>query len=112
MPEPLHPTPFHCVVEDVDAEIAHVRPFGELDLATAATLESMLRAARERGLHRVVVDLRGLEFMDSTGLSLLTRWSLRSRAAGYEFAVIPGRERVQRLFDLTGLSPHFTFIDG
>ena len=59
-----------------------------------------------------MVDLRGLDFMDSTGLTLLTRWSLGAERDGYAFALIAGSERIQRLFELTGLLDHFTFVDG
>ena len=51
-----------------------------------------------------MVDLRGLEFMDSTGLTLLTRWTLEAERDGYAFALIAGSERIQRLFELTGLA--------
>jgi anti-anti-sigma factor len=50
--------------------------------------------------------------MDSTGLTLLTRWTLDSQRDGFDFAIIAGDDRIRRLFDLTGLSPHFTFVDG
>ncbi len=58
------------------------------------------------------MDLRSLEFMDSTGLTLLTRWSLGAELDGYELALIAGGDRIQRLFDITGLTPHFEFVDG
>jgi anti-sigma B factor antagonist len=112
LPEPFQPNSFRCTVEDAGGGAARVRPAGELDMATAPQLEATLREAHERGFRRLVVDLRGLEFMDSTGLTLLTRWTLAARNDGYEFAVIPGDEKIRRLFELTRLSPHFTFVDG
>ena len=76
-------------------------------------LEQRLRRGRSAdGARRVVVDLRGLEFMDSTGLTLLARWSLGAERDGYAFALIAGSERIQRLFELTGLADRFTFDDG
>ena len=112
MSDPILPKPFRCTVDDAGGGTAHVRPAGELDMATAPTLEASLRKAHERGFRRLIVDLRGLEFMDSTGLTLLTRWTLDARNDGYQFAVIPGHEKIRRLFELTRLSPHFTFVDG
>jgi anti-anti-sigma factor len=50
--------------------------------------------------------------MDSTGLTLLARWSVGADQDGYSFAVVPGAERIQRLFELTGLDEVFTFVDG
>jgi anti-sigma B factor antagonist len=112
LPESLHPKPFHCTVDDAGDGTARIRPAGELDMATAPQLEASLREAHERGVRRLVVDLRGLDFMDSTGLTLLTRWSLEAHLDGYEFAVIPGEHKIRRLFELTRLGPHFTFVDG
>lgn len=109
MPEKFIPQPFSCDVAREDGR-ALVRPAGELDMSSAPTLERCLQQARDGG--PVVVDLRGLEFMDSTGLSLLMRWALEAQREGFEFALIPGSERVQRLFALTKLSSHFRFVDG
>jgi anti-sigma B factor antagonist len=112
LPDSFLPKPFRCDLEDAGGGTARVRPAGELDVATAPELEARLRDARSNGFRRVVVDLRGLDFMDSTGLTLLTRWTLEASRDGFEFAVIPGHERIRRLFELTGLNAHFTFLDG
>jgi anti-sigma B factor antagonist len=60
----------------------------------------------------LVVDLSGLEFMDSTGLTLLTRWSLGAERDGFALALVPGNDRIQRLFEITGLITHFKFVTG
>ena len=112
MPESFSPKPFRCTLEDAGEQTARVLPAGELDMATAEELEACLKEARDTGFRRLIVDLRGLDFMDSSGLTLLTRWTLGAHRGGYEFAVIPGDERITRLFELTGLKPHFTFVDG
>jgi anti-sigma B factor antagonist len=112
LPDPFPPKPFRCDLEDAGDRTARVRPKGELDMATVGQLEDRFREAHEAGFRRLLVDLSELEFMDSTGLTLLTRWTLGAERDGYEFAVIPGTERVRRLFELTGLSAHFTFLDG
>ena len=105
------PKPFRCDVTTVDGT-ARVRPLGELDMSTVGVLGERLRAAHAAGASRLVVDLRELEFMDSTGLTLLTRWSLGAEQDGYAFALVPGSQRIQRLFELTGLAPRFTFERG
>ena len=111
MSEPSLPKPFRCELEDVGDATARLRPSGELDMATVGELEECFRGAHATGFRRLIVDLRSLDFMDSTGLTLLTRWTLGAQRDGYEFAVVPGDERVRRLFELTGLTPHFTFLD-
>jgi anti-sigma B factor antagonist len=112
LPEKFRPKPFRCDREAAGDGAARIRPSGELDVATVGTLEARIHEARDAGFRRLIVDLRGLEFMDSTGLTLLTRWTLESRRDGFEFAVVPGGERIQRLFELSGLLPHFEFVDG
>jgi anti-sigma B factor antagonist len=81
-------------------------------MASVPLLEERLRDALDDGARRLVLDLRGLDFMDSTGLTLLARWSLGARQDGYALALVPGDERIQRLFELTGMISHFDFVDG
>jgi anti-sigma B factor antagonist len=83
-----------------------VRPIGELDLDTAPLLEEQLAAARAGGAKNVVLDMRGLTFMDSTGLRLVIRWDTAGKNDGFEFAVVPGDDVVQRVFRLTGMDDH------
>ena len=112
MSELFNPRPFRCTLEDAGDGTARVLPAGELDMATVGELDACFRDAHRAGFRRIVADLRELEFMDSTGLTLLTRWALEARRDGYEFAVVPGGEQIRRLFELTGLNAHFTFEDG
>jgi anti-sigma B factor antagonist len=111
MPDRFPPTPFRCDVSHVDGSI-RIRPVGELDMSTAPVLQASLRDARASGHRRLVIDLRELEFMDSTGLTLLTRWSLGAERDGYDLALVAGSDRIQRLFELTRLITHFQFVDG
>jgi anti-sigma B factor antagonist len=96
------PESFRCET-DRDGDVVWVRPIGELDLDTAPQLDRELEAARAVGAGRVVLDLRTLTFMDSTGLRLVIRWDTAAREQGFAFAVVPGPEVVQRVFRLTGM---------
>jgi anti-sigma B factor antagonist len=109
VPPDFVPKPFHCDVAERDDAI-HLRPRGELDMGSVPILEEELRRARDAG-RRLVVDLRELEFMDSTGLTLLTRWSRGADQDGYALALIRGEDRVHRLFEITGMARYFTFVD-
>lgn len=51
--------------------VVRVHPIGSLDLATVPVLEQQLQELREAGLRRLIVDLGGLWFMDSTGLRIV-----------------------------------------
>jgi anti-sigma B factor antagonist len=81
-------------------------------MRTVPELDSELARARGDGGRLVVLDLRGLTFMDSTGISLVARWNLEASRDGFDFALIQGDERVRRLFELTSLTEYFTFMDG
>ena len=105
------PKPFRCSTAENDGTIV-LRPVGELDLSSVPQLESSLRGALDAGARRLVVDLRGLDFMDSTGLTLLMRWQRESRRDGFELALVRGDERIHRLFELTAMEPLFTFVEG
>jgi len=63
------------------------------------------------GAELIIVDLRGLEFMDSTGLHRLVAAQQRMLQAGRRFGLVRGGEQVQRLFDLTGLAELLTMAD-
>jgi anti-sigma B factor antagonist len=90
---------------------AWVRPAGDLDLDTVHRVESALAELREEGFRSLVLDLRGLTFMDSTGLRLVIRWHTAARDDGFRFAVVPGTEVVQRVFRLTGMDAHLSVAE-
>lgn len=84
---------------------------GELDLASAPELEQELNRAASNGAQLIILDLRPLEFIDSTGLSLLIKAHQRAQAAGRQFAIVRGSSQVQRLLGLTGIEDRLTLID-
>jgi anti-anti-sigma factor len=84
---------------------------GELDLISRPALEHAIDRLSESDLELVIVDLRGLEFMDSTGLHALVQAHNQAQESGRRFALVRGREQVQRLFDLTGVSDSLTVVD-
>ena len=104
------PEPFRCE-SGRDGDRAWVRPVGELDLDTASLLDEELSAARAAGAGSLLLDMRELTFMDSTGLRLVIRWDTRAREEGFAFAIVPGVEVVQRVFRLTGMDEHLTIAD-
>ena len=90
---------------------AWVRPVGDLDLDTVYRVEAALEGLRSEGWGDLVLDLRGLTFMDSTGLRLVIRWHTAARDDGFRFAIVPGPDVVQRVFRLTGMDAHLTVAD-
>lgn len=104
------PDSFSCEIGRT-GDTAWVRPVGELDLDTAPRLEETLAAVREEGGPRLVLDLRDLTFMDSTGLRLVIRWDTAARRDGFDFAIVPGPDVVQRVIRLTGMDDVLSVTD-
>jgi anti-sigma B factor antagonist len=95
-----------------NGRVAVVAPTGELDLSGAAVLQAELdRLAEEGELGGVVLDLRGLEFMDSSGLRLVVLADMQAREAGRRFALVRGDETVHRVFEITRMSDRLEFVD-
>lgn len=84
---------------------------GELDLVSSPILEQALDGAGQSDAELIVVDLRTLEFMDSTGLHLLVSAQQRAHETGRRFALVRGGEQVQRLFDLSGVGELLLIVD-
>jgi anti-sigma B factor antagonist len=76
---------------------------GELDLASSPTLEQEIDRVRDADVDLLIVDLRDLKFMDSTGLHALVKAHRQAHDVGRRFAVIQGGAQVERLLDLTGV---------
>jgi anti-sigma B factor antagonist len=100
--EPIPPTELRCEVVRND-QTAWVQPFGELDLDSVHRVDAVLEEVRGEGCPELVLDLRGVTFMDSTGLRLVIRWDAAAQEDEFRFAVVPGDEVVQRVFRLTGM---------
>jgi anti-anti-sigma factor len=88
---------------------AVVRLVGELDLAEVVPLQAEFDRLCSNGLGRLTVDLRELEFLDSTGLHVLMRLRSRCESQQLPLTLVPGPPSVQRLFQITGTDDHFTF---
>ncbi len=82
---------------------------GQLDLASAPALQQQLDAARAVGVRRVVVDLSGLEFLDSTGLQVLLYAQRRLASNRQALSLRRGSRAIQRVFELTHTEGVFPF---
>ena len=70
-----------------------------------------LASAHQNGNRAVVLDLRGLDFLDSTGVRLLLHWHKLAQQDGFEFAVVAGSDGVQRPLDIAGVTKVLRFVD-
>jgi anti-sigma B factor antagonist len=84
---------------------------GELDISSAPRVEDELgriEAARPRA---IMLDLRGLEFMDSTGLRTIVGADARAREHGWRLTIVRGPDAVQRIFSVTKLDERLEIVD-
>ena len=95
----------HAVAVDTHLEL---RLKGELDLGTAHCLARALERAYEDGAGTVVVDLSGLEFIDSTGLHELVVALMRQRARGGDVLLRAPNPTTARVLEIVGLDQLFT----
>jgi anti-sigma B factor antagonist len=85
---------------------------GEIDLYTAPKLHAELAAAvTGEGGARVVVDMAGVEFCDSTGMNVLLAALRRARERGGELVLAGPRPAVRKILQVTGLESVFTVVD-
>ena len=90
---------------DVDErEVATVLAVGgELDLGSAPRLRDAALKRIHAGDRAIVLDLAGLEFLDSTGLGVVVAILKRARSLGVDLRLVVTRDRVRAPFELTGV---------
>jgi anti-sigma B factor antagonist len=101
--EPVRP-PANTVAVTTVGDTVTVSIAGEVDLLRAPTLATVLRdLLRTPGYLRIAVDLRGVSFMDSTGIQILVAAYTDAAAAGRTLRVIGVSPPVRRILRLTGV---------
>ena len=94
----------------VEGDSVRVSLRGELDLSTAESAEQAVRTAENGRPRRLVLDLSGLTFMDSTGLRLILQADRRWRSNGRGLRLVPGPPAIQRVFTITGTENRLAFL--
>jgi len=84
---------------------------GELDISSAPELEAALERVEQANPSLLLIDLRTLRFMDSTGLRCLVGADVRARDDGRRLAIVRGPEAVDRIFTVTRLDERFEMLD-
>ena len=98
--------------ETVVGSTAVVGLRGELDIQYAASAVAAFDHALDRSPSVLAADLRGLSFMDSSGVHALIDAERRCRTQGARFFVIRGTAAVDRVLSVLGLDRLFEIISG
>jgi anti-sigma B factor antagonist len=80
-----------------------VNVYGELDVATSPELRELLIGLVSDGSSRLVIDLDGVDFLDSTGLGTIISALKRARTHGGDLRLVCTQARIMRMFEITGL---------
>ena len=85
---------------------------GEIDVATSPLLRSELAAVLTLRPDKITLDLRGVGFIDSSGLGVLVGALKRLReAGGDQFVIVGAQDAVRKIFNITGLNTLFDLRD-
>jgi anti-sigma B factor antagonist len=84
---------------------------GEVDVYTAPRFRERLIELVSQGQHRIIVDLEGVDFLDSTGLGVLVGGLKRVRNHDGDLALVCTQARILKVFEITGLTKVFAIHD-
>jgi anti-sigma B factor antagonist len=101
---------FALTIEPLAGDAVRIALRGELDLEHAYTFDEEMR--RVEGAHPscLVLDLRGLSFLDSSGLARLLAANRRARREQRRLLLVRGGKTVQRLLAITAVGHHFETV--
>jgi anti-anti-sigma factor len=91
--------------------VRSLRLTGEFDLAGVNQFERLLTADQTTEAATFVLDMRGLTFIDSSGLRALIMADQRVRAEGGRFIVVRGPDRVNAVLEMTGVAQRIELVD-
>jgi anti-sigma B factor antagonist len=96
---------------DAEAGVEVVAPQGEVDISNLSILDQVLVDVLQRRPRRLVVDLSGVAYIDSGGVSSLLRAGQRFSRQGGQLALADGSRFVRRLLQMTGIDRIFPYFD-
>jgi anti-anti-sigma factor len=102
--------PLEITTQQLEGQI-RIALTGELDIASAPQFEEGLAKAEGDTPGVLVLDLRGVEFIDSTGLRAVIGADERARSAGRRFVILRGTAAVERVFSVTQLDQRLDIVD-
>ena len=84
---------------------------GEVDVATVPRLREQLHGLVAQGSNRIIVNLDGVDFLDSTGLGVLVGALKRVRSNEGDLYLVCTQPRIRKVFEVTGLTKVFSIHD-
>src|SRR4051794_29763035 len=100
---------FHLEPIAAGGNCAVLRIAGEIDVYTSPKLREQVIELLDKDAFHIIADMRGVEFLDSTGLGALVGSLKRLRMREGSLKLVLDTERIQRVFRITGLTSVFSF---
>ncbi|MEM1165291.1 MAG: STAS domain-containing protein [Planctomycetota bacterium] len=88
-----------------------VAPTGDVDLSVSRDLQSALKKVMDDKPERVIVDLSGVPYMDSSGVATLVEAMQISRKQATRLVLCGMQEKVRSIFEIARLDKVFTIVD-
>lgn len=101
-------TMLHLQIQSHNDGSPVLRLSGTLDIGSVTKLRNDLRRLIDEGYHRIIVDVDGLDYLDSSGLGVLVGALARLRENGGDLPIIVNNPKNRRVFDITKLSYVFS----
>jgi anti-sigma B factor antagonist len=106
---PADPPPLLLEFEARDGDALRAIVSGEIDFASAPSMQARIIAACEReGAHSLILDLSAVEFMDSSGLRVILHLQRELSSERGAMVLFGPTEEVRKILRLTGLDQHLT----
>lgn len=106
----VDPSPF-AIDSQLQAGTARLTVVGELDIATVGQLEREARRVLAQGVSRLIIDLSGLTFIDSSALRLFIVLNDLAAGESWELSLVRPSGHVLSIFQISGAEQNLPFID-
>jgi anti-sigma B factor antagonist len=103
-------TRIDLTVQRPDDQTVHVTVHGALDLIRAYDFDDAMRRIERSVPRRLLLDLRSLEFLDTTGLARIVAVRRRCRRSGRRLVIVRGSQAVNRIFALSSADEQFELV--
>jgi anti-sigma B factor antagonist len=94
-----------------EGEVGRIEARGEIDLGTSPSLDAALARAQRSDARQIVLDLKGVELIDSTGLLVLLSAAQRSAKEPARLGMLFGGGRIAERIRLTGIDKAIRLLD-
>lgn len=99
---------FSVQAQRVNEWTALVQLAGEMDMASTPRAKEVMNELLGQGVRHLIVNLHGIDYLDSTALGALVGTMRRAREQGGELHLVNPSNRVRRLFEITRLTSAFS----